>query len=137
MTDVQQGELRPQENIVKQSIEELIQVYTDVKGVFFLNASKEDNAEADGKAAESFSALISILHSLMELCKPDNVDNVEEIIERQKQLEYLDTVESVGAEEIEFLRGLCAWTDTTILRAHLKTQPNIARCIPHTPHTIG
>jgi hypothetical protein len=136
MTD-DQGEIRPQENIVKQSIEELVQVYTDVKGVFFLSASKVDNIEAEGKAAESFSALISILHSLLELCKPDNVDYVGFIIAKQKQLEMLDQVESVGETEIEFIRDLCAWTDTTILRPHLKTQPNIARCISHTNPTVN
>ena len=123
--------VEPLENIVKKSIEDLIQPYTEVKSAFFKYAKKEDKG---GIASEHYSLLIDILLRLVELVKPDNPDALLELIGLQEKLEHLDNLtEEISDDIIDDLRLVCGVLDTTFLRYHLKTQPTIARCISHTP----
>jgi hypothetical protein len=115
--------------MVKQSIDELITAYSDVKVMFFMNASKEGYAEAERDAASAYTMLISILRSLLDKVMPDNVGYLDEIVKTEVYLEELDKRQNISDEEVNSLRQLCAWADTTILRPHLKTQLNRAPCV--------
>lgn len=115
-------ENKPQENAVKRTIDQLIEVYTTVKDAFFMNAYKENLPDAETTAGEAYTTLLNILHTLLELCKPDNINQIEDIIVTQQRIEALDRYEGkVDNGVIEELRNICAYLDSELLYPHLTT----------------
>ena len=123
-------EYTPQDNIIKDSIAELVQPYTMLKKTFFMNATKEDDETAQEYAGRSYGPLLDHLYTLLDLSKPDNIEMLDKIGLVQTEITELDKVIQITATEINRIKLLCTWADTGPLLPHLKTQPNIGRVKP-------
>ena len=121
-------EYRPQQNIIKESIEELIGVYTETKETFFMEATKEQILDGGAQAGQSYTILLRLIHTLLELSKPDNVNEINELIRLQELIEMLNQATEITDNEIDTLRRLCSELDLIYLRPHLATLPTVINC---------
>jgi hypothetical protein len=115
------NQFKPQDNIIKQNLEELIPLYTELKHDFFLTATKNDNEEYHEAAANAYEALIHTLYTLLELIKPDNTQTLGILTHIQQRLETLDKQTTITDQTIEELRTLTTWADTQPLSPYLRT----------------
>ena len=125
---------QPQENATKEMIDELLKDYIYQKGIFFMNARSEDMKEQES-ANVSLTALIKLIHYLLELSKPDNVGLVEEINYIQDVVEEIGRQPYIDDNVVGALRRICDRIDTGPLRPYMKTQPNIAPCVYRDTHS--
>lgn len=128
MTDDITPYQQPQENATKEMIDNLLKDYIQQKGVFFMNAKSSDMNEQQ-KADISLTALIKLIHYLLELSKPDNVGLVEEINYIQDLVEEIGRQPYIDDDVVAALRQVCDRIDCGPLRPYMKTQPNIAPCV--------
>lgn len=88
-----------------------------------MNAAKNESPEALDLAGKAYGPLLNTLYTLLDLCKPDNRDNIQDINQLQDELSNLDTLINIDQPEITRLRGICDYIDTNPLSPHLRTQP--------------
>lgn len=123
--DQQPLDYKPEANIVKDIITELIPQYTELKRVFFMNTEKEDDPQALETAGKIYGPLLQTIYNLLELCKPDNRNTINDITSVQNQLSHLDTLQQIDKPDIQQLRKICNYVDSQPLSPHLRTLPPI------------
>ena len=133
---IEPQEYNPQETKpTTELINQLIPGYTQAKKTFFMYASKTDDEEAGQIAGEQYGILIDFALTLLELCKADNINQIETITFSLKKLRDMNKLISVTDEVIQDLEDLTTWIDINPLNSYLRTQPQLMSCNynTHTP----